>query len=179
MVDVRVPVNFLIDGTKSLYFSELVDPGEAAALLTHRVVQNPRDLRSHVRRILLSIDHGDDVELEGGLTDLFIVLQSRGLALKDLLLGLAKACLSESATDFFLRHREVGFEPWDTSVSNREASVLAFGFSGIHELVVRGTSEPTSGFSSSIPDFRVRLRRRDRALNTVRSTPRATYWSGP
>lgn len=154
MVDVRIPVNFLIDGTKSLYLHDITNPGEAAALLKHRVLKNPNDLRSHVRRILLSIDQDDDHDLEGALTDLFIVLQSRGLALKDLLLGVAETCLSESRTDFLRQHRKAGFEPWDTSVSNVQASVLALGFSGTHELVVRGTPKPASEFSNPVEEAR-------------------------
>ncbi len=154
MVDVRIPVNFLIDGTNALYLPEVTDSSEATALLTHRVVKNPRDLRSHVRRILLSIDRKDTYELEGALTDLFIVLRSRGLALKGLLLDLAETCLSESSTAFFRRHREDGFEPWDSLVSTVEASVLALGFSGTHELVVRGSSAPAPGFSNAVEEAR-------------------------
>ncbi|AHE97066.1 type IV pilus assembly protein FimV [Thioalkalivibrio paradoxus] len=154
MMDVRVPVNFLVDGTKTLYLRGLPDPGEAMVLLEHRVLENPRDLFSHVRRVLLAIDQGDAFALEGALTDLFIVLGGNGIALKELLLYLVESRFPESLAEHFRRHLEAGFEPWDAAVAQTDASVLSLGFSGMHDLVIQGEPDAASGFSSALEEAR-------------------------
>ncbi|MGZ8217077.1 type IV pilus assembly protein FimV [Methylomagnum sp.] len=60
----------------------------------HCIARNPRDLLSHVRRIVLARDHGADEELFPALLDLFLVLGSKGFDLRKRMLEFAKSVLA-------------------------------------------------------------------------------------
>jgi hypothetical protein len=60
---------------------------------SHCVTREPRDLLSHVRRIILSNEHGDSSDAFAALVDLFIALGGKGLRLRRRMLELSKAKL--------------------------------------------------------------------------------------
>lgn len=59
----------------------------------HCVSREPLDLRSHVRRIFLANEEGNEFELFPALVDLFIALGQKGLSLRKRLLSLSKGNL--------------------------------------------------------------------------------------
>ena len=55
--------------------------------LERKIQRNPRDLLAHTRRILLNYEARDEKACYGALIDLFLILGSRGLAIRENLLG--------------------------------------------------------------------------------------------
>ena len=86
-------------------------PGLERPYLQHleqRIARNPRDLVSHVRRVYLANALGDVVSITGALTDLFLVLGERGLALRRRLLRLVENQLTPGQMAFFESRLEGG-----------------------------------------------------------------------
>ncbi len=86
-------------------------PGLEQPYLRHleqRVLRNPRDLLSHVRRVLVASDLGDVAATEGALADLFIILGKRGRPLRTRLFEGVFGGLSTEHRAFFKSHLESG-----------------------------------------------------------------------
>lgn len=64
--------------------------------LAHKITRSPNDLRSHIQRILLFIEHKKNEAAYNSLIDLFIVLGDKGHALRTRMLSAAKLLLSET-----------------------------------------------------------------------------------
>ena len=76
--------------------------------MEHRIQRNPRDLLSHVRRVMSEHARGDAEGTHGALLDLFLVLGQRGRPLRHRLLGLVSECLTEEQRRFFHNRLESG-----------------------------------------------------------------------
>lgn len=76
--------------------------------LEKRVQRNPRNLLSHVQRTLLHQSMGNAEATYGALIDLYLVLGSRGHALRKNLLEQASDLLSEDQLNFLSEHVDSG-----------------------------------------------------------------------
>ncbi len=85
--------------------------------LEQRIHRNPRDLATHVRRLLLNHTLGDRAGTNGALVDLFLVLGYRGYPLRKRLLYIVGDTLSEEQRQFFSSHLEDGLYADDTGSS--------------------------------------------------------------
>ncbi|MDJ0698885.1 MAG: hypothetical protein QNJ07_03435 [Woeseiaceae bacterium] len=85
--------------------------------LEQRIHRNPRDLATHVRRLLLNHALQDRVGTNGALVDLFLVLGYRGRPLRRRLLHIVSDTLSDTQQRFFRDHLEDGLYADDTGSS--------------------------------------------------------------
>ncbi len=88
-------------------------PGLERPYLRHleqRIVRNPRDLLSHVRRLYLADALDDSGAITGALADLFLVLGKQGRPLRRRLLNLVGAQLTTQQFAFFVAHLEDGLD---------------------------------------------------------------------
>lgn len=118
-----------------LTLPELPSAEAALRLMRHRILANPADLLSHVRRILVLIHSGEPAELTGALADLFMVLRDQGDALKRRLMRFAAARLTPQQWDLLERHIADGLEPWSETASALTGSLLSLGYGGVREVV--------------------------------------------
>jgi tetratricopeptide (TPR) repeat protein len=147
-------VLFDIAGNRRLSLPDLASPYAGVVYLGHRILENPSDFRSHVQRILLLIDRGDEPDLQGALVDLFIALGDKGEGLKRRLLDLATPRLSRTVV-VFLEHRLAsGIKSWETAVSRMRSSLLSLGFSGVQEVVRRRDGADTSAYANAVDEAR-------------------------
>lgn len=133
----KVDVHFSEISSHRLVLQDDVQLGELASHLGYRIVVNPRDLRTHVQRILVCLRLRDENALRGSLVDLFIVLEGRGQALKLRMLETAAPILSKTLAAFLRRHLNTGFKPWDASISQVRMSLLSLGYIGTHSIIVK------------------------------------------
>lgn len=136
--------HFSLSGERRLVLAGMGDPRQGSRYLGHRIVDNPRDLRAHVQRILLLLAAGDEVTLRASLVDLFIVLGDKGNALKTRMLDCASPLLSKTVAAFLRRHLREGFKPWDRAISTMRMSLLSLGYVGTRELVQVSTGAATT-----------------------------------
>lgn len=84
---------------------ELIYDGPHKSVLLHHfsrlVASRPNNLRSQVQRVYLSILCHDEGELTGALLDLFLTLDSRGVALRKRLLEQGAVMLKTENLDLF------------------------------------------------------------------------------
>ena len=104
--------------------------------LEQRIHRNPRDLLSHVRRLLLNRALDDPEGLYGALVDLFIVLGYRGRPLRKRLLKLCAASLAPERRAFLESHLEHGLDATEDRCSTPRSS-LSRQVRGKTSLVVR------------------------------------------
>lgn len=153
-----VHVLFNILGSRRLSLPDIASPYAGAVYLGHRILENPSDFRSHVQRILLLTDRGDEIDLQGALVDLYIALGDKGEGLKRRLLELAAPRLSRTALAFLRQRLASGLKPWEAAVSRMRSSLLSLGFSGVHEVVGRREASSTSGgYANAVEEARACL----------------------
>ena len=88
-------------------------PGLEKPYLRHleqRIVRNPRDLLSHVRRVYLASALNDSAAIAGALTDLYLVLGRAGRRLRRRLLSLVADQLGVDHLRFFESHLDCGLD---------------------------------------------------------------------
>ena len=149
-----VHVLFDIAGNRRLSLPDLASPYAGVVYLGHRILENPYDLRSHVQRILLLIDRGDETDLQGALVDLFIALDDKGEGLRRRLLELASSRLPRTTAVFLKQRLASGVKPWETAVSRMRSSLLSLGFSGVHEVVRRRDGAGSSTYANAVEEAR-------------------------
>lgn len=135
--DLALDPHMAIYGHSSLMLRHVYDVDSALHYLGHRIVNHPRELRSHVQRILLLIRHEDGASLYGALVDLLITLGDKGLALKQRMLDLAAPLLNRTSLVFLKRQLESGIRPCDPAIARVRSSLLRAGFCGTDQLVLR------------------------------------------
>ena len=113
----------------------LIYDGPHKSVLLHHfnrlVASSPNNLRSHVQRVYLSVLCHDGVELTGALMDLFMILEERGLALKQRLLDQGATLLNPDDLKLF----KVVIAESDNSKLlslNSQKSVLCNGCFSLH-----------------------------------------------
>ena len=114
-------------------------PGLERPYLRHleqRIVRNPRDLLSHVRRIYLASALGDQTTIAGALTDLFLVLGREGRPLRRRLLQLVGSQLDAEKLRFFEAHLDQGLDE-DEATSDMPESRLSKRLLGTTSIVSR------------------------------------------
>ncbi len=114
-------------------------PGLEMPYLRHleqRIVRNPRDLLSHVRRVYLASALGTDSRIAGALTDLFLVLGRDGRRLRRRLLDLTKDQLGPAHRQFFEASLDSGLEA-NEAMSDMPESRLSKGLLGTTSIVSR------------------------------------------
>ncbi|MEF3192798.1 MAG: tetratricopeptide repeat protein [Halothiobacillaceae bacterium] len=135
--DLALDPHMAIYGHSSLMLRHVCDVDSALHYLGHRIVNHPRELRSHVQRILLLIRHEDGASLYGALVDLLITLGDKGLALKQRMLDLAAPLLNPTSRVFLQRQLESGIRPCDPAIARVRSSLLRAGSCGTEQLVLR------------------------------------------
>lgn len=113
--------------------------------LERRILRRPRDLKSHVRRILALNELKDADWIAGALADLFLVLGNRGLALRERLLANVRKNLAATHAEFFARHLDRGLYPTDPMPSF-ERSRLSKQVIGTTRIVVAGSDDVSDAF---------------------------------
>jgi hypothetical protein len=78
----KPPPAFALPGLTAIHLPQAWRRRQTLAVLQSRILRQRADLRSHMRRIWLSRDLGDGAAVAGAAIDLFIVLEGRGLALR-------------------------------------------------------------------------------------------------
>ncbi|MDM7322947.1 MAG: tetratricopeptide repeat protein [Gammaproteobacteria bacterium] len=136
-VDLALDPHMAIHGHTSLMLRHVYDVDSALHYLGHRIVNHPRELRSHVQRILLLIRQGDGASLYGALVDLLITLGDKGLALKQRMLDLAAPLLSRTSLMFLQRQLESGIRACDPAIGRVRGSLLRAEFCDTDQLVLR------------------------------------------
>ncbi len=142
-VEQEIEVSLLPKSKKLL--RDFPAPGLQQPYLRHleqRVLRNPRDLLSHVRRLFTASALGDVAATEGALADLFIVLGSRGKPLRTRLFKLVADELSSEHRAFFFSHLEGGLDA-NEAMPNLPQSRLSRRIAGTTQIVVRlGDKDP-------------------------------------
>jgi hypothetical protein len=100
----------------------------------YSVARNPNDLRTHIQRINLHVRNEEADRAEGALLDLFIVLGSKGTALREHMLKTVTPLLNQESKEFFLVNFSCGISATDVMPDSAH-SVLTKAVSGITELV--------------------------------------------
>ncbi len=114
-------------------------PGLERPYLRHleqRIVRNPRDLLSHVRRVYLASALGDETTIAGALTDLFLVLGREGRSLRHRLLRLVSDQLNLEKLRFFEARLDCGLDETEVT-SDVPESRLSKRLSGTTSIVSR------------------------------------------
>ena len=113
------------------------------AYLEQRIQRNPRDLESHVRRIVLEDARGDVDGICGAMVDLFLILGRRGRPLRRRLIRLVESKLTPEQRRFFRERLDSGIRRADARAALPQ-SRLSGRFADIGRLVVRreGDSDP-------------------------------------
>ncbi|MGC8732042.1 MAG: tetratricopeptide repeat protein [Halothiobacillaceae bacterium] len=137
VADLALDPHMAIHGHGSLMLRHVYDVDGALHYLGHRIVNHPRELRSHVQRILLLIRHQDGASLYGALVDLLITLGDKGLALKQRMLDLAAPLLNPASLAFLQRQLESGIQACDPAIARVRSAFLRAGFCGTDQLVLR------------------------------------------
>lgn len=102
--------------------------------LSHCIARNPKDLRSHVRRILLEKARNSNQGLFASLIDLFLVLENKGLSLRQRMLHIAQDSLTEEQNDKLEGSLARGLQP--TEYPELEWCILCQGILGTRSLVL-------------------------------------------
>ncbi len=116
--------------------------------LERRILRRPRDLESHVRRILALKELSDADGIAGALADLFLVLGDRGWALRERLYAAVRKHLEPAHARFFGRHLDSGLSPTDPMPSF-ERSRLSKQVIGTTRIVVTRGDEWSDAFELS------------------------------
>jgi len=77
--NINEPV-FLVRNSLQLHFNDTSD--EALKLLTFAVRKKPKDLMTHMQRIMICYEHKEEAQLYAAVADFFMVLKGVGLAIK-------------------------------------------------------------------------------------------------
>lgn len=139
----------LIESVEPVYpvsgSTELCFPPEyhrpLAGYFCHCIARDPNDLRSHVRRIFLEREQGQNMQLYAALFDLFIALGNRGSELRQRMLRLAKTNLESYQYDLLHESLAKGLDSIGVPIVH--GSVLSRGIEGTLDLVSPAVEEPT------------------------------------
>lgn len=129
---------FFFDGKTELNFPEQWQPS-LAIHLSHCIARNPKDLRSHVRRIFLEIARNNGQGLFAALLDLFIALGARGLRLRQRMLNISEELLTEDQINSLGENLLRGMVP--AGIPGVQGSILGQGMIGNHALVTSGSTD--------------------------------------
>jgi len=140
----EVGVHFLVSDSRCLSLPDTGRDKEHSLYLGHLIVDNPRNLRVHVQRILILVRQRDELSLRGSLVDLFITLGDRGEALKRRMLSCAAPVLSKTMAAFLHKNLADGFNASDKAISQVRMSLLSLGCIGSSELIRKRTTQGSS-----------------------------------
>ncbi len=113
--------------------------------LERRILRRPRDLESHVRRILALNGLKDADGIAGALADLFLVLGRRGWSLRERLYIAVRKHIAPAHARFFKRHLDRGLSPTDVMPSF-ERSRLSKQVIGTTHIVVTDDNASSDAF---------------------------------
>lgn len=108
----------------------------------HCISRDPRDLLSHVRRIVLAHDQGASEELFPALLDLFVALGNKGLDLRKRMLGFARSELAIGHYRQLLDSLAMGLK--EKGIPTVPGSMLQSGLEGWSILVHEGDHQPNA-----------------------------------
>ena len=113
--------------------------------LERRILRFPRDLETHVRRILMFRSLRDANGVAGALADLFLVLGTHGRRLRSRLLAMADPLLTPEQLRFFVLRLDRGLNPTEP-MPNLERSRLSRQVSGTTKIVIcaEGGDDPVT-----------------------------------
>lgn len=149
-VPVKPHLIFAEGKSSSLHMPDVVeDPQGFRRYMLGMLRRYPSDLKRHVQYILSLLDapQKDYEAIYAGLLDLFIVLEDKGLALRQRLLTLARPFLSHEDEDFFRRHMESGITA-STPLSHGRGSSFTRAYAGEVGFVRKLDEGRGAGFAS-------------------------------
>ncbi len=82
------------DTNHNYWLDDCPDMDKMERYFLAKIISNPLDLDSHVRRILLNIQLNRQEQLIGALQDIFIILEEKGEPIKRLLLSQSENILT-------------------------------------------------------------------------------------
>ncbi len=115
-----------MDSSKRLVLKLGIDNPLVASYLAHCITRNPLDLRAHTQRIYLFYSCNNRSGLYSALLDLFIALNDKGTALRQLLLNHSRNKLTPEQIGFFESCLETGLHP-NSVIENPDNSLLHSG----------------------------------------------------
>jgi len=116
--------------------------------LAHKISRNPNDLNSHIQRIALCHEVGDNSLVYAAVLDLFIALGNNGVSLRTRMLQKVADLLSDEQRDFLNRGLVSGVNARDKMPSSRY-SRLSKGVGGDLQLVDQSfTAAPAAQYDT-------------------------------
>lgn len=135
---------FLIARWRGLSPPPRVSPSRFEDYLAHAVARYPGDLKAHTRRIYYYARVGNGAGVFGALLDLFLVLGSRGVALRRRLFDSARRYLTADQRALFVAHYLRGIDRSEPLPAT-SYSILGNFFSGTLRLVNSSARTAPSG----------------------------------
>jgi hypothetical protein len=121
---VVLDTHMMLQSSHSLRLPHVNECDAVLQNLAYRILQQPADIRSHVRRILLLVRKRNTDQLLGAFADLFIVLQNKGGPLKNMLLEYAKPVFNRTTYFIFSRYIGAALPSNDALVAQLNYSLL-------------------------------------------------------
>jgi hypothetical protein len=134
---VVLDTHMMLQSSHSLRLPHVNECDAVLQNLAYRILQQPADIRSHVRRILLLVRKRNTDQLMGAFADLFIVLQNKGGPLKNTLLEYAKPVFNRTTHFIFSRYIGAALPSNDAFVVQLNYSLLKVRQDAGHHLVRR------------------------------------------
>jgi hypothetical protein len=135
---------FVLARWRGLCPPPLVSPSRFEDHLAHLIARSPGDLKAHTRRILYYIQGMNGEGAYGALLDLFLVLGSRGVELRQRLFNRARNYLTSDQHTLFVTHYQRGIARSE-SLPASSYSVLGNFFSGTIKLVISADKTDSPG----------------------------------
>ncbi len=127
---------FGLSDSRALYIDAGTWGMRAPDHFAHLVSTSPADLRAHVQRINLCVARANADAVYGALLDLFLVLGTKGSALRERMLQLAGPRLSPEIRELFQDYLEQGITETDV-LPAAATSALSRGLRGTTRLIER------------------------------------------
>lgn len=118
--------------------------------LTYQIIKSPNDFRSHIQRIYLLIQQRNTAALYGAIFDLFLVLGSNGLALRQRMLFNAQSLLAELDFNALQQTLESGLTS-NIAISKPARAVISKGLS-VNQLFIDKVDSVNKTSSDAVDD---------------------------
>lgn len=124
---------------------------QVADHLAYRVCKKPKDLLSHVQRVLFNYRLGDSGAVYGAMLDLFIILEDKGQSLRTRLFNMVAIGLSEEQRRVLEAGLAKGIRS-DDKVPPTPGSRLCAGVTGDGHLVEQGAEKTRQAWHDDVID---------------------------
>jgi tetratricopeptide (TPR) repeat protein len=121
--------------------------------LAHQITKNTHDLRSHVQRITLFIEDRQSTATYSALVDLFLVLESNGLALRKRVLAGARSLISDVEFTTLVQSLSLGLNT-EVGLPPATQSLLTKGLGSTGKQFIQQNNESAPVFASAADEAR-------------------------